>query len=483
MDRIHVAIRFRSFSNALHSSATSDSLGSSATLNLSTGKISLHRDAENDRKHDENHVFNFDYVFDHKSTQKEIYDCIGKNLVSWVCEGYNSTIFAFGPSGTGKTYSLFGKKGEERGIIPRCCESIFLSLNSSNNIENSVKCSFVEIYCENIRDLLSSSSNSLQIRQDSKKGMYVRNCVEKYVYTCEDVLNTIKQGAEQRATASTNINNTSSRSHAILTLYVYQKLSDSTEVHSKINLVDLAGSENIGKSEVVGINLQEAQQINKSLSCLGNVINALTEKNRSHIPYRDSKLTFLLQDSIGGNSKTVMLATALLKNDSYFETVNTLKFAQRVKLIKNTPTRNIENKENLHETILQLQKKIKELEEKYAEAQVTIEELKNAKNIASSNIEKEEIFLKKISRLEKKVEFLKKENLDLDSREKKFLELLEEQKNLCENKNSKIENLKFENFRLTEKIDYLRGFFNSLKDIENTPVMSVIKNFSEYILK
>jgi kinesin family protein 5 len=176
-------------------------------------------------------------------------------------------------------------------------------------------------------------------------------------------MSVIKEGAAQRTTASTNLNNTSSRSHAVLTITLTQKLQDGSELTSKMHLVDLAGSENVGRSEVTGTTLAETQAINKSLSCLGNVIFALTEKGREHIPYRDSKLTFLLQDSLGGNSKTCIVCTATPSVTCYSETVNTLKFAKRAKEIRNIPKLNrSDSPVNLQRIIEQLQKRISELE-------------------------------------------------------------------------------------------------------------------------
>jgi len=256
---------------------------------------------------------------------------------------------------SGKTYTMFGNADvkNQLGIIPRTCEELFNIINSKDDvIEAQLKCSFLEIYMEQIKDLLQNNSKNLKIRQNNDN-VYVQGLTEKYVYNTNDIMNQIKTGYQYRSIASTALNNTSSRSHAVLTLTLTQKIQDNSIITSKLHLIDLAGSENVAKSEAQGITLTEAQNINKSLSCLGNVIYALTEKNRDHIPYRDSKLTYLLQDSLGGNAKTVLIATA--NPAVYNETLSTLKFAKRAKEIKNAPKINKNDSiENLLATIEKL---------------------------------------------------------------------------------------------------------------------------------
>jgi kinesin family protein 5 len=329
--------------------------------------------------------FSFDHVFHSKTSQESIFNNVAKNAIHWVCQGYNATIFAYGTTGSGKTFTMFGDE-KNKGIIPRSCETIFSIINSKDEvIEANMKCSFLEIYREQIKDLLYNGNNgeSLKLRQHPTKGVYVQGLVEKYVYSAEDILNTIKEGSLQRTIACTALNNASSRSHAVLTLIIQQKMTDGSEIVSKLHLIDLAGAENVSKSEVQGLNLTEAQNINKSLSCLGNVICALTEKGREHIPYRDSKLTYLLQDSIGGNSKTILIATA---SAVYSDTINTLKFAKRAKEIKNIPKINknesiavlLQTISNLHKKIALLESKIPEkLPEKELFTQLYTERVKN----------------------------------------------------------------------------------------------------------
>lgn len=306
----------------------------------------------------------FDHFLDSSITQTEVYDKVAKNAVEWVCQGYNSSIFAYGATSSGKTFTMFGEEGEKgsivlnSGIIPRACKYI-CEYEDKNVVEKEVKLSFMEIYREQLLDLLQNNRDNLRIRQTPNNEIFVQGLTEKKISLFEDISALISEGTKQRKTAATSCNNQSSRSHAILTLTLVQKFKDNTEISGKLHFIDLAGSENITKSEVVGLALSEAQNINKSLLILGNVINALTEK-RAHVPYRDSKLTYLLKDSLGGNSKTILIA-AVNPNDER-ETTNTINFARRAKEIKNAP------KINKKSSIEELQQRIKILEkenEKY----------------------------------------------------------------------------------------------------------------------
>ena len=365
------------------------------------------------------HEFTFDYVFTEKSRQDTVYDQVARSAVESVCNGYNSTIFAYGYSGTGKTYTMFGEEND-LGIIPRACESIFRNMNKEL-LTWSIKFSFIEIYNENIRDLLNHRNSDLAIRK-CEKGIYIQGLTEKLVYTPEDILYSISEGSKQRSVSSTQVNSVSSRSHALLTITITQTGIDESEIVSKLNLVDLAGSENVGRSEVHGIALAEAQNINKSLSALGNVINALTEVGRDHIPYRDSKLTYILQDSLGGNSKTVIIATASPNTYVLSETLSTMKFAKRAKEIKNAPKVNKnESYTNLLKTISMLDKKINILEHKLSDSE-------NLNNGVS-----QEVMKSMIERWETKINCLDRELECEKTRNKNLLELFEKQRELCIN--------------------------------------------------
>ena len=313
----------------------------------------------------QHHRFTFDYVFDQDTTQLELYLKAAKPTVLSLFEGYNSTIFAYGQTGTGKTYTMegftFDPLDEKRGLVPRVIEEIFKNIEKSakNNLNNNyekdnylVRASYLQIYNEYINDLLIPERKNLNIREDKKRGIYIDNLSEWLVRDSDDIYTLLERGSENRATSSTAMNEISSRSHAIFIITVEQTISVkdndidtnnySTKI-SKLNLVDLAGSERTKITGAKGKQLEESKRINKSLSALGNVINALTEsKIVLHIPYRDSKLTRLLEDSLGGNCKTTMLTMISPCQDFISETLSSLSFARRAKKIKNKPKINEE---------------------------------------------------------------------------------------------------------------------------------------------
>ena len=297
------------------------------------------------------HRFTFDSIFDMDSLQEDVYNITAKQAVQSVLEGYNSTIFCYGQTGTGKTYTMEGftyeSKNPNRGIIQRTIQDIFnfIETTSDENTKFIIRCSFLQIYNENISDLLKSDKKNLQIREDKKKGIYVDLLSEWAVRSPLDLYALLRRGGGTRTTSATYMNDVSSRSHAVFQITVEQMTTD-VELKDnkaqikvgKLNLVDLAGSERIRITGTRGQQLEESKKINKSLSCLGNVINALTDKKgKNYIPYRDSKLTRLLQDSLGGNCKTTMIATISPSEDAFSESLSTLYFAQRAKKIKNRP--------------------------------------------------------------------------------------------------------------------------------------------------
>ena len=297
------------------------------------------------------HRFTFDSIFDMDSLQEDVYNITAKQAVQSVLEGYNSTIFCYGQTGTGKTYTMEGftyeSKNPNRGIIQRTIQDIFnyIEMTSNENTKFIIRASFLQIYNESISDLLKPDKKNLQIREDKKKGIYVDLLSEWAVRTPVDLYALLKKGGNLRATSSTYMNDVSSRSHAVFVITVEQMTTELNQGNKtqikvgKLNLVDLAGSERIRITGTTGQQLEESKKINKSLSCLGNVINALTDKKNknNYIPYRDSKLTRLLQDSLGGNCKTTMIAMISPSQDAFSESLSTLYFAQREKKIKNRP--------------------------------------------------------------------------------------------------------------------------------------------------
>ncbi|XP_011006148.1 PREDICTED: phragmoplast orienting kinesin 2-like [Populus euphratica] len=298
--------------------------------------------------------FTFDLVADETVSQEKMFKMAGLPMVDNCMGGYHSCMFAYGQTGSGKTHTMLGdiEGGTRRhsvncGMTPRVFEYLFSRIQKEKEVRKdekikfTCKCSFLEIYNEQILDLLDPSSTNLQIREDVKKGVYVENLKEIEVASARDVLHQLIQGAANRKVAATNMNHASSRSHSVFTCIIESKWESQGVTHhrfARLNLVDLAGSERQKSSGAEGERLKEATNINKSLSTLGLVIMNLVSISNGkshHVPYRDSKLTFLLQDSLGGNSKTIIIANISPSLCCSLETLSTLKFAQRAKFIKN----------------------------------------------------------------------------------------------------------------------------------------------------
>ncbi|KAG2190457.1 hypothetical protein INT46_010575 [Mucor plumbeus] len=284
--------------------------------------------------------FAFDKVFGMNTPQKDVFDYSIKTIVDDVTAGYNGTVFAYGQTGSGKTFTMMGADIDDentRGIIPRIIGQIFDSIMAApSNLEFTVKVSYMEIYMEKVRDLLNPSMDNLPIHEDKAHGVYVKGLLEVYVGSSEDVYEVMRNGSGNRVVASTNMNAESSRSHSIVVVTITQKNIDTGAAKSgKLYLVDLAGSEKVGKTGASGQTLEEAKKINKSLTALGMVINSLTDGKSSHVPYRDSKLTRILQESLGGNSRTTLIINCSPSSYNEAETLSTLRFGMRAKSIKN----------------------------------------------------------------------------------------------------------------------------------------------------
>lgn len=284
-------------------------------------------------------AFTFDRVFPTNAPQQDVFDYSIRNTVDDVLAGYNGTVFAYGQTGSGKTYTMMGAdiaNQEGKGIIPRIVEQIFASIfGSDGSIEFVVKVSYMEIYMEKIRDLLVPQNDNLPVHEDKQRGVYVKGLLECYVQNVDEVYQILERGGQSRAVAATNMNQESSRSHSIFVIEVAQKNVESGAARSgRLFLVDLAGSEKVGKTGASGQTLEEAKKINKSLSALGMVINALSDGKSSHIPYRDSKLTRILQESLGGNSRTTLIVNCSPSSYNDAETLSTLRFGERAKTIK-----------------------------------------------------------------------------------------------------------------------------------------------------
>ncbi|XP_054726515.1 kinesin-like protein Klp98A [Anastrepha obliqua] len=381
-------------------------------------KLQSIRDVGRDNHHD----FTFDYSYwsfdehdSHFATQEEVYKDLGTDVIDCAYEGYNACVFAYGQTGSGKTFTMMGTS-DNPGLIPRICQELFARMRVGQESGTGYKthASYLEIYNERVKDLLGPHNvgHGLRVREHRTLGPYVENLSQHAVSNFEEIQECIARGNIQRTTASTNMNDTSSRSHAIFTITFVQAvfMNDMpSETVSKIHLVDLAGSERANATGATGQRLKEGAHINKSLVTLGSVISALAEQTSTttatlgsspvgttkrilYIPYRDSILTWLLKDSLGGNSKTIMIAALSPADCNYSETLSTLRYANRAKNIINKPTINEDSnvklirelreeitklKSMLHGDIITMQPSLKVLEDlqkKEAQEKVLTEE-------------------------------------------------------------------------------------------------------------
>ena len=329
-----------------------DAGGDQSCLSVTSSSSLVIADGDRDFNSSRSHTFTFDRVFGERASQQQLYDQAAKPVVEQVLAGFNATICAYGQTGSGKTHTMEGTPGDE-GIIARAIREVFGHIAQRQGREHKflVRASYLQIYNEVVSDLLKEDRTHLTIREDERKGVYVEGLSEWIVRSPDEILSLMAAGARARATGATLLNEQSSRSHAVFTLVVEQ--SQRLEgggggageeeggrhrvLSAKLNLVDLAGSERVRESGARGARLKETQHINLSLSALGNVIAALTSGDgaRSHVPYRDAKLTRLLEDSLGGNCRTTVIANLSPAPECFNESLSTLKFTQRAKSIKN----------------------------------------------------------------------------------------------------------------------------------------------------
>ena len=348
---------------------------------------------------EEPHEFTFDHIFPNTTLQSEVFSIAAEPLLNGLFEGINCTLFCYGQTSSGKTFTMEGIRNNTNlmGIIPRSMNYIFNKINNmSCDIEFSVKCSYIQIYNEKIQDLLDTRKTDLSIREDKKKGIWVEDSTEIYVSSVKEMEDVFTCGANNRTVSATEMNAGSSRSHSLFIVTIFQKniVTDSTK-SAKVFFVDLAGSEKMSKTGITGgMGLKEAQNINKSLMTLGMVINALTE-NAQHVPYRDSKLTRVLQESIGGNSQTTLIITISSNGLNQSESLSTLRFGQRAKLIKNKVVA------NTVKSVKELMLKIKELEDKIKKYESTKGRL-NTEDTNFSDDNNNNVRLKTVGELDEK---------------------------------------------------------------------------------
>ena len=426
----------------------------SREIELNANCIEISKDKKSITLKNNEHNYTYDKIFPAETDQKTIFEEIGLPLVKKFLSGYNSTIFAYGQTGTGKTHtiigpleSLFDDKNENFGLIPNILNFLFeqkeeakkiikeSSKEKVEKIDYNLSCSCIEIYNEQLIDLLNNNNQFdkadeiLKIREDPKKGMYIENLTEQEINSAKKAKELLISGFKNRHVASTSMNRESSRSHLIYTLFLSTEFEIGEGVivmrSSRMHLVDLAGSERQKYTNTQGQRIKEAGNINKSLSILGNVINAVIELNEGKtkfVPFRDSKLTYYLKDSIGGNSKTVIIGNISQSYIQISETQSTLNFIQRAKMIKNKA----KIIENVNDIVKMLQNEIKNLKQINEDLNKKIDELikendEQKKTMENMNKKNKNIYSKKNRDLEDKIrqeivsEFKRKKNSNVSS--------------------------------------------------------------------
>ncbi|EDW73024.2 uncharacterized protein Dwil_GK17320 [Drosophila willistoni] len=372
IENVRVVVRARPMDKMELSSSSTGSGGGECAITVDKINRAITVTKPNSTANEPPKTYYFDNVFDGSSNQLDLYVDTARPIVDKVLEGYNGTILAYGQTGTGKTYTMSGNPDspQTKGIIPNAFAHIFGHIaKAKENQKFLVRVSYMEIYNEEVRDLLGKDvSKSLEVKERPDIGVFVKDLSGYVVHNADDLENIMRLGNKNRAVGATKMNQESSRSHAIFSITVERsELVENGGQHvrmGKLQLVDLAGSERQSKTQANGQRLKEATKINLSLSVLGNVISALVDGKSTHIPYRNSKLTRLLQDSLGGNSKTVMCATISPTDSNVMETISTLRYASRAKNIQNRMHINEEPKDALlrhfQEEIARLRKQLEE---------------------------------------------------------------------------------------------------------------------------
>ena len=449
---------------------------SESSVKIFTESIGIDTGKESSKSKSDNfQTFTFDGVFPPEEEQEKIFNVVAKPLINGALEGINGTLFCYGQTSSGKTYTMEGIHNDPKlmGVIPRMMEYIFIIIEKANSdIEYSVKCQYYQIYNEKIQDLLDIRKKDLAIREDKNKGIWVEDCTEAYVSCQEEMYEVFKEGSNNRTVSATNMNKGSSRSHSLFVVTLFQRntITGSSKT-GRIYFVDLAGSEKMSKTGIEGgTGLKEAQNINKSLMTLGMVINSLTE-GAKHIPYRDSKLTRVLQESLGGNSMTNLVITCSPNFLNQSETMSTLRFGQRAKLIKNKVVANTQ------QSVKELMIKLKKAEEKIAALEKIIQgkdgniDLKNIKNIEISdkNLKCEECKV-----IAGQLNYVKNELINSMNENEELMKYKEE---LCMD----IKNKNIEIFKLNEIIHNCEQQLQEYEE-ENTNYFNELKSYLELII-
>lgn len=438
----------------------------------------------------EDKTFTFDHVYDGNSTQVQVYQDLGRPVVNQALEGFNGTIFAYGQTGSGKTFSMMGTD-ENKGIIPLLNDELWVrvgeriaasekekKVNSSDKVTTQffVTVSFLEVYNEDIKDLLNPSDKKLKIHESPDLGIYVEGLCELVVKDAADVIRLIYQGNAVRHVGATQMNDQSSRSHSVFIIKIEQRVCTLSEtrqreqlIKAKLNLVDLAGSERVSKTNATGQTLKEGANINKSLMTLGNVINQLSEGLRKGkvIPYRESKLTRLLQESLGGNSATVMIASISPADYNYSETVSTLKYANRAKSIENAVTRNEDSSVRI----------IKDLQDQIATLKAQLENAKQGGDTANNpelEAKLKEMELSQMNAWEEREKLSKQ--LEMERQQNVNNVISQMMQNVKEQKVLHMKNIK----RLTNEKAVISKNYKELKDTNTTIKQRLDESIAQY---
>lgn len=388
-------------------------------------------------------TFTFDIVFGPNCKQLDVYNKVARPVVDCVLEGYNGTIFAYGQTGTGKTYTMEGLRAipEKRGIIPNSFAHIFGHIaKAEGDTRFLVRVAYLEIYNEEVKDLLGKDQNArLEVKERPDVGVYVKDLSAFVVNNADDMDRIMTLGNKNRSVGATNMNMHSSRSHAIFTVTIEcSEKGPDGEQHvrvGKLHLVDLAGSERQAKTGATGQRLKEATKINLSLSTLGNVISSLVDGKSTHIPYRNSKLTRLLQDSLGGNSKTVMVANVGPADYNYDESISSLRYANRAKNIKNRAKINEDPKDAL---LRQFQKEIEDLKKQLQDGGVDDEEGSEEESESEEEIIDENGQKRIVKKKRAKRHISKEKMAEIQAKIEEDRRLLESKKDMAEEERNKV---------------------------------------------
>ena len=320
--------------------------------------------------------FNLDRIYKEESTQDEVFEWISNNIVKHCFEGYNGTIFAYGQTSSGKTHTMFGPDDyldtpDEWGIVPKPISELFNFVHQSPaGWEFAISTSYFQLYKEKLQDLLKPANNNMKIHESKARGIYIEGLSSEYLEDVQNLLDVLTVGGANKTVASTDMNTRSSRSHSVLQVTLVQKNEEGSSKTGKFTFVDLAGSERVDKTNAVGQTFEEAKKINLSLTCLANVIKSLSQGN-AHIPYRDSKLTRILQESLGGNTKTMLILCCSPDLSNIEETLSTLRFGNSAKNIKN------QVKVNVRRSAQELEYMVKRLQEELAAERKQVEALRS----------------------------------------------------------------------------------------------------------